>query len=217
VKPEARRGRGRRDARGRLHRRREARRDDRERHARRRVGAEDRPRGVEGGEPRALEPLRRGAAGERAERRRDRSGELVPGERAGPAVRRELLRERGLLDGEERADLVAGRAQHADGGGDGEERERGRRRERQPGEHDERGPEHEHAPPPHAIRAGRDEEGDGDVAEEREGEEEADLRLADARRGEVQHEHDGREPVREEAQGARGEEEADVAARRRQG
>ena len=68
-------------------------------------------------DPAACSALNESAAGQRAERRGERAGEVVPGEDARAPRVADELRQRRLLDREEGADLVAARADHADDGG----------------------------------------------------------------------------------------------------
>ena len=95
-----------------------------------RVADDDRPIGVDRGEARpARKPWLRSPAASAPDRGRDVAGEVVPGEGRRPARVRGRLAEGRLLDGEERPDLVAGRADHPDRRGEDQERDPARDRE----------------------------------------------------------------------------------------
>ena len=124
------------------------------------------------------------------------------------------MRERRLLDGQERPHLVAGRAHDAHRRGEQEQREPGGGGEGRGGGHHEERAHHQHAPAAEPVGAGGDPERERGVPEQREAEEQPDPHLVEAGGRQVQHQHHGEEAVREEPHGPRGEEEPDVPAKR---
>ena len=93
----------------------------------------------------------------------------------GPPPVADELGERRLLDGEERADLVAARADDADRRRDQQHREHRRGDERHAGgEHQDRADDQDPAPPD-PVRMGGQPQRDGGVAEERQGQQQPDL------------------------------------------
>ncbi len=121
------------------------------------------------------------------------------------------LRERHLLDGEERPDLVPARADHADRGGDQQEGEIAGRHEHGGREDHQHRSGDERPPPAQHVGAGRQVERDGHVADQRQREEQPDAVVVDPDCRQIEHENDGDEPVGEEPDGARREQEARVA------
>ena len=120
--------------------------------------------------------------------------------------------ERGLFDGEERADFVAAGADDADGAGDDQEEEivgggEGESR----GGHEHRADD-EHAAAADAVGAGGEIERDDDVAGEGEAEDQAGLRFGEAEAHEVKNQNDGQRAVGEQAREAREEQQPAVAA-----
>ena len=117
-----------------------------------RVADDDGPVAVERRRAAGLEHLGEQARPEGADGARDLPGEVVPGKDAGAPVGGNALGERGLLDGQERPDLVAGRRDHADRRRDEQQQRVARDREDHPGAEHEQRPDDEH---PAAARADR--------------------------------------------------------------
>ena len=120
-----------------------------------RVADDDRPVGVGGRGPAGQQCLAREACRERTGRCRHIPREVVPGERRSPPTIRDDLGEGGLLDRQERPDLVAGRRDHADGPGQDEQRQPAREREHDARAQHQDGPRHEDPSPAKTIRVCR--------------------------------------------------------------
>ena len=176
-----------------------------------RVADDDRPIGVGGRGAAVDESLAEQPGAERAGRGRDVADEVVPGERRGPAPVRDGLGQGGLLDGQERPDLVAGRRDDADGAGQDEQRDEAGEREDDPGQDHQRGAGDEDAPPSEPVGVGRQPQRDDRVADERQGQDDPDRQRIEADRGEVQDQDDRQEPVAEHPERPHREQEAAVA------
>ena len=191
---------------------REQREHERHRHADDGVADDHDPERVRRHEPGVEGRLRDDARGERPARRRDRPDDLVAREQRGPAARVDELRERGLLDGEERPDLVAARAEHAQRRGDEQHRERGAAGEHDPGaDHEQRPRNSVRRRPNRSARVVSRSEiaaSPSSVSAE----EQPDLGAVEADRLEVQHQDDREEAVAEHPQAPGREQQHDVAA-----
>ena len=175
------------------------------------VADDDRPIRVCLGEPCGEHRLGREPGCQRPDRRGDVADEVVPGEDGRPALIRRRLAERGLLDGEERPDLVAGRADDPDGGREDQERNPARGNERDPGDHHQERPGEEDPPAPEPVGAGRQPERDDRVADERQGQDDPDREWVEAERDQVEDEDDRQRAVGEHSEDPAGEQEAPVA------
>ena len=112
------------------------------------------------------------------------------------------LRQRGLLDRQERSDLIAARADDADqrrGTDQPRQRSRG---QNCPGEYDQQGADEQHPPTTEAVRRGRDPEGEDHISEQGQAEQQPDGGLAVSEADQIEDESDGEKPVSKEANGA---------------
>ena len=162
-----------------------------------RVADDDRAIGVERRRAAVDQRLADEPGAEGTGRRRHVAGDVVPGEGRGPAGVRDRLGEGGLLDGEERPDLVAGRRDHADRAGEDEQRDPAREREDDAGDDHQDGAGDEDPPPAEPVGVGRQPQRDDRVADEREGQDEADGQRVEPGRREVEDEDDREEAVAE--------------------
>jgi hypothetical protein len=119
---------------------------------------------------------------------------------------------RRLLDRQERADLLPAGADDADGAGDEEQPDARRRGEDEAGGGHQQRADEERAPAPDAIGAGGEEQRDQRVAGERRRQQQPDVRLAQPEGDQVEDEHDRQPAIGEQADAARGEEQAAVAS-----
>jgi hypothetical protein len=120
-----------------------------------RIRDEDHAIGSYIAKPHGKHGLRREPSSQCPDRGRDVAHEVVPGVDRCQAAIRGPLAEGSLLDGEERPDLVAGRADDPDRRGDDEERHGARQRERDAGHDHQQGPGDEHTPTSESICACR--------------------------------------------------------------
>ena len=124
--------------------------------------------------------------------------------------------ERGLLDRQERSDLVAARTDDANRSRQQENPEIRGRCERQPrGRHEQRAGE-KHSPAPDSVRSSRDRQGDDGVTDQRQREQHTHLLFAEAEGYQVEHEHDRQRPVREQPDEPRCKEQPGVAGQVRE-
>ena len=162
-----------------------------------RVPDDDRAVGIGVGQPAVEERLAHETREQRATRRRDVADEVVPGERGGSPGAIDGLGQCRLLDGKERADLVAGRRDDPDRRCDDQERRPAGERERHAGADHQQATHEEHAASSDPIGMRRQPERDQRVADEREREDRPDGEGVQPERVEVQHEDHGQEAVAE--------------------
>ena len=184
---------------------------DHHREADHRVADDDRAIGVDGRRSAVDEGLAEQAGAERAGRGRDVADEVVPGERRRPAPVRDGLGQGGLLDGQERADLVAGRRDDADGAGQDQQRDEAREREDDPGQDHQGRTRDEHAAPPEPVGVGRQPQRDDRVADQRQGQDDPDRQRVEPDGREVEDQDDRQEAVAEHPERPHREQQAAVA------
>ena len=150
------------------------------------------------------------AEDEEHERRRDVAREVIPGERRRPTGVRRGLAEGRLLDGEERTDLIAGRADDPDRRGEDQQRDPARHREQRPGADHQEGARDQDAAPPDPVGARRQPQRDHRVPDQRESQDRANGQRIQAEGREIQDEDDGQKAVAEHAQDSGREQEPPV-------
>ncbi len=155
---------------------------DRHRDPDQRVADDDRPVGVDRGEPAVDQRLADDPGTQRSRRGGDVAGQVVPGERRGPASVWRRLRQPGLLDCQEWPDLVAGRRDHPDRGGQDQERWPARHCEDETRADHQQGPGDENAAASDPIGVRRQPERDERVADERQGQDDPDRQRIEAQR-----------------------------------
>ena len=114
-----------------------------------------------------LQSLDEQTAQQRAERGGKRASQVVPGEYARSLLRRHHLRQRRLLDGKERTDLVAAGTDDADRGGREQKIKVVGRKEHRSGQGHKNRADDQHAFAADAIRGGRNPQRNGHIAEQR--------------------------------------------------
>jgi len=132
------------------------------------------------------------------------ANEVVPSKDARALVVGHDLRERRLLNGQERPDLVAARTEHADDRRHDQQHDIATERKDDAGQQHQSCTQQQHAFPSDAIRRGGDPQRDACVADQRESEQRTDLRRGQAHLRQVQRQYDGQEAVCEQPHEAGG-------------
>ena len=123
------------------------------------------------------------------------------------------MREGGLLDGEERADLVAARADDTDDCGGHQNRHIARDDKHHAGAQHQQCAEDQGALPAKAIRRGGKPERDARIARESQRKEQTYLRFGQADLDKIKRQNDGKESVTEKTNDTRGEKDNDIVIR----
>ena len=121
------------------------------------------------------------------------------------------MSQRGLLDRQERPDFVPAGTDDPDRPRYDEEQEVARPGEGHAGRHHQDRADDQHPPPSQPVGAGRQVQRHGGVADQRERQQQAGLRCAQAGARQIDHQDYGERPVREQAHGARDEQQPAVA------
>ena len=166
------------------------------------IGHDNKAVGVDRRQPAGQQGLGRKAGGQRAGRRCEVAGEVVPGKGRCPPRVRGCLAEGRLLDRQERPDLVATRADDTDGRGEDQERHPARQGKSDAGDDHQQRAGDENTSPPESIRTGGQPQRDDRVADQRQGEDQADRDRVDPERGEIEDEDDRQRAIAEHPQHA---------------